>query len=473
MKILILLIMTVAGITAAGVGCSNKAASNNNNSAASLNPGLAFQSPSIDGILTPMGSSSASSITNLLGSSYSINAVTSPATLTLDLSKSTAPSGTAISANVAIASGGTVTSLGGMKYTLNFPNPILGAVTITLTDALGLQSKVSFNVPVTCDPNKLTNGPITFSGSPISVTAAASAGFVNVSVAAPTGGSGSGFMYALDINGDGRFDDQNKTYWSTTNSWQNVYTLYDGARNVKVTAIDSKCQVEQSVTQSVNFANILPAMQTGGTAQVESYYYLQGQVDPATTSADPADTVHSYDAMDDGAQGNHVKCNYNYGSNGQGNLSIQSYNVYSDGGTSSVEASMAQQMVLGFNVPADTGGVGTVNQGSTPVSTLTYQTAQSPDGNYSGSLYNKDNTANCTATAKIVKTPSQGTCATAPSNQVMMIQMTGTYSCSSLSTGGTTSKSVKVTNGYFYCQYDTAQNCVGSGQEGGNPPPAF
>jgi hypothetical protein len=459
-------------ITALGVGCS-KTPSSNSNSAASLNPGLAYQSPSITGTLTPMGGGSSSSISNLLGSSYSINAVTAPATLTLDLSKSSAPSGTAVTSNVTIATGGTVTALGGQKFSLSFPNPILGAVTIAMTDGLGLTSTVSFNVPVTCNAAALANGPITFSANPITVTAAASAGYVNVSVAAPTGGSGSGFMYAIDINGDGRFDDQNQTYWSTTPTWSNVYTLYNGTRNVKVTAIDSKCQVEQSVTQAVNFAPILPAMQTGATAQIEGYYYLQGQVDTLSGSADTADTVHAYDAMDAGGQGSHVRCGYNYGSNGQGSLSVNSYNVYSDGGSSSVEASMAQVMDIAFNVPADTGGLGTVTQSSTPVSTLTYQTAQSPDGAFSGSSYSNDGNATCTATAKIVKTPSQGTCATIPNNQLMMIQMSGTYSCSSLSTGGVSSKSVKVTNGYFYCQYDTADNCVGGGQEGGNPPPQF
>jgi hypothetical protein len=347
----------------------------------------------------------------------------------------------------------------------------MGAVTVTVTDSLGLLSTISFNIPVTCDPSKLKNGPITYSSNPISVTTGSSgAGYVNVSVAAPAGGSGVGFMYALDVNGDGRFDDYNNQYWSSSPSWQNIYTLYNGTRNVKITAIDNQCLVEQSIVQPINFLPILPAIQSGPTAQPESYYYLQGKVASTSGSTDLADNVNPYDAMDSGTSGNHVRCGYNYGSNGQGSLVVTSYNIYTDGGTSNL-AALYQGMTLGFNVPLDTGGVGTVNQPSTPISTLTYQTSQAPDGSIPGTKYTNASGANCTATAVIVKTPSQGTCASIPGNQLMMIQMSGTFSCSSLTNGGSPLKTESVNNGYFYCQYDTANNCVGGGGGGGNPPP--
>lgn len=472
------IVLTALGF---GVGCTKQASSGNNSasSASSLNPGQQFQAPNISGNLAPMGGgTSLLSISSLTGANSPSNGVLAPATLTLDLTATVDPAGGTLSSVVTIAGGaGVATQVAPMKWNLSFANPVLGTVSIVVKDSAGLSSSLSFVIPVQCSAASMA--PIVFPANAISVTAGAGgAGYVNISVTPPSGGSGKGFTYAIDINGDGRMDyytpnssGATPIYLNPNPSWQNVYDLYAGSQNITVVAMDNQCQISKTYQQVVNYQSVMPAIQSGALASTSTpYYYIQGKVGPLSSGdTDPADNVNVFDAMDPGQNqdnsGIHVRCGYSWSASGGGVLSLSGFNTYNDGNTNSTtEASLQQSMSISMNIPNDNNAsVLSISQLNSPA-TVNYQTSAAPDGNYIGSIYS----GSCTASAYIVKATSEGTCGSSSGMMSGVVTMSGTYSCPSLSAGN---KSVSVQNGYFYCQYNTADNCVGGGQEGGNPPP--
>ena len=344
-------------------------------------------------------------------------------------------------------------------------------MSLNVTDASGNVSTVAFTLPVSC--NSSTYPPIALNMSQMTITAGAGGpGYVNVSIPGATGGSGGAFTYAIDLNGDGRFDDYNQQYWNPSTSFTNMYTLYNGVRTVQVTAFDNNCQFEQTFSKQVDFSQVLPAIQSGTMATQTSYYYLQGNVSSLSNSTDPADNVAPFDGMENAVgTPQHVLCSY---ANGQFNITAA--NTYADGNTASSESLIKQQMELGWAI-TDPGTAGSISQNNVPLTNLNYQTAASPDGLYNQYTYQMDTA--CTANVQVSRQTANQPCAAGQTgSQSPVTTILGTYSCPHLTAPAVSpdpkSRAVQVTSGYFYCQVAPANNCVGGGQGGGGqPPPQF
>ncbi len=473
--------MGLSSLTAMLMACSPSKLGSGSSSASSVSPSAQYQAPQVNGVVKNMSDNSVMmNVSSLTSANNLSKPAVAPALVQLDLSKSVAPSGTALTAQVMV---GTVvqTASSPMKYSLNFPISGSQSITITLTDGLGIKSITKFSIPVSCDSSKLPAIALNMGALSITKSGLGGAGFVNVSVPAASGGSGAGFLYAIDLNGDGRYDDFNNNYWNSASSWSNMYTLYNGTRTVSVTVYDTGCEFEKTFTAPVNYANILDPIQSGATASTSTpYYYLQANVASASNSGDLAEGVTPFDAMDQhlANQVTHVNASYPLSASGpiyNGDFSMQGSNIYSDGNTdSSVESKLMQDMTLGFQVTGDTGAAGTQNFSNVSVSTLNYLTAGDPDGIFQQYTYSVN--AGCKANIVITRSQTVTTCTSGSGVVSTQVTISGTFGSCSLSSStasSPTARNLNISNGYFYVQVAPADNCVGGGQEGGTPPPAF
>jgi hypothetical protein len=478
MKYSLLIVSTLLSVAVLGVSCTGL---QNPNSAGSTSSATQFvQTPIVHCTVTNVGTNNVLMRVDDLtqASNYSVGAI-APATIKVDCGQSASASGGLVNLSLSV-NGGSFVPLSS-AYQNIIANPSLEQYSVKATDpGTGAVSTVAFSVPIQCDSTKYP--AISLNTAQIAVTAGSSAGYVNISAPAASGGAGGPYNYAIDINGDGRFDDYKQSYWNSASansspSWQNVYNLYNGTRSVQITVFDTACQFEKTFQTNVNYLPILPAIQKGAMAAQESYMYIQGDVATLSNSTDPADTVSQavnasgpFDAMDDGKEPDgtqHIRCNYN-----NGVYQMDGFNTYSDGNTTNSESLLKQDMSLSWQVN-DPGNSGSITQSNVPLTSMEYLTAEAPDGSASQYTYQMD--SSCTANVSVQRSQAVQPCPTGESGtQSPVTIILGTFSCPKLaSTSPDTTRSISINNGYFYCQVAPSNNCVGGGQSGGTPPIPF
>lgn len=426
------------------------------NSGLSQNFNGLFQPPQAPGIPTFNCSGSASHAPapqNVLSATYSVNG------------------GPATAFNNGLQASGAVLN----AY---FANPGANTVVITLMDGAGLQTVMTFQLPVSCNPASYPNF-FGAGGGPSGVNVAAGAngpGWFNFTLQGGASGGKGPYVYAMDFNGDGRMDFNDTStpvYWSSPGAaplgWWDIYNFYSGTRPVVVQSYDQGCQFLRTDTFSVNWAPLLPA-QTGWPtvpASQPAYSYLQANVSPGAgnTPPDPAETVTPFNAQD--ATATRVSCQFSeQGNNGVPTAylyNIAAVNTYSDG-VQADQGPLTESSSLSFQASP----VNTLQTGL-PLQSVTYQTSASFNGQYQQYAYNMGNTP-CTVNVIFLPGapgPCQGT------GQTGLTwgggTATGTFSCDGMQSnpGGRT---LNLDQGYFYCAFAAGSSCVGGGQEGGSSP---
>jgi hypothetical protein len=467
-------LLIASGIAVIGVlgGCTS--AKNTNASNSQVSAVLLSQSPLVNCTLTNLNNGlMLMRVSNLTqASNYSVPPIKG-SVVKFDCSRSVASDGTSVSVSIG-QNNGALVPVSGNQYQQLYSNSGLNTIVISAMDSKGQSSNVSFKLPISCDP--ASTPPITMNLSNISFSQGSSGpGYLNINLPAASGGrgnSGDSFMYAIDLNGDGRFDDYQTQYWNTTTSYTNMYTLFNRVRTVSVTAFDTGCELEQTFTANIDFSKVLPAMQTGAMAQPASYYYVQGQIDTLSNSTDASETVHPFDAMEAPINNPlHVICSYRKGA-----FDIIGANTYSDGNLTSAESLLKQGIEIAWTVNDPGTGAGVVaNTNNIPITKLNYKTAASPDALYSQWDYKMDSA--CTTNVVITRQQADQPCTGDQTGELAAaVTIQGTYSCPHLTAStNSVSRSVKITNGYFYCQTSATNNCIGGGGGGGGgqPPVPF
>jgi len=469
------------------VGCSPGSNVGATSAASTGGAQTTSNAPLIQGSVTNLGNASPLMyVTNItMAASLSAPAV-APATITMNFSNSVSSKDTPVTISMTVNGTPTGPLIGGI-YTHTFTKPGANAIVVTATDSLGNTASAKFSLPVSCNASlypAISMGSPALSGLSITPDTTGGAGYVDVTFPAATGGSGLGpFNYAIDLEGSGRFDFYQNQYWNPTNTFTNMYTLFNGTRAVRIEAFDTGCQMGVVFTKNVNFATILPPEQSG-TPVPESYFYLQGDVTTLSNSTDPADTVSPFDGMEAAATNppQHVLCSYVNGS-----FLITASNVYSDGNTSSSDEQNAnsndseteQQMELGFNA-TDNGAAGGFTQNGVQLTSLVYQTPAATDGGpynqYTYSLGSKS--TNCKANVTVTRATAIAPCTTGTGTMSPTTTIIGTFSCNDITAPAVSpvpnGKDVSVTNAYFYCQVAPVNDCSGGTEgSGGEPPPSF
>jgi hypothetical protein len=462
-------------LMALAASCTNKASNSSGNSAASVQ---AYNSPTASCAIMN-GSTTLLTVTNLTSSSPVLfTPPEAPVSISIDCSKSIPHSpGSSLSGTYSVNGSSTSTSLLNLKSgsPIVFGAPGKNSITINLVDSAGLITTVTFSMPVSCNA---ANYPALKGPTGVSVSQGSSGpGFFNVALnGAGAGGGGGPYQYAIDLNGDGRFDyytAQNATpaYWNTGTSWLNMYNFYGGNRPISIQTYDTACQFLRTDNFAENWSASLLPVQSGAMnaiPPVEPYSYLQANVSSGSGSTDPAEAVSPFNAQD--TTGSRVTCNFSeQGSNGVASTwsyTIQATNYYNDG-VSTDQGALTESMTLAMQ-----GNVSNLGPVSVPMQSVSYQTQASMNGVYQQYSYNMPS-AGCTAFVQVIPGAVPGPC---PSGETGVAwgggTVMGTFSCDGMASTPS-GRSLNLDKGYFYCPFIQGSSCVGGGQEGGGPPPSF
>lgn len=455
-------------------GTSDSTKSFKQSSLSSLDSGITSDKPILDcSVINTANNAVISRITDLSSSSsYPLNPPSAPVSVRIDCASSSSTVGGSLS--FTFKDGGVVIPSSGAVANTSFASPRVAAITVEIRDSKtsAVNSK-AFNLPVACNP--ASYAPLTVNGSALSITAAAQPGYVNINFAGVASGGTGNYAYAIDLNGDGRFDHYNQNLYSSVSSFSNMYTLFAGARNVGIRVLDTGCQFLASGTKNVNFttASLLPALETGAMATEKPYYYIQGNVVRSVASdTDLANNVSPFQSVEApplSGKRKHVACSYNKNSMaGKGTFEIKGINSYSEGAS---ETSSSAELVQGtkFTVSniTDDGGTGPY-QATATMDNFSYQSAASQDGGASQYIFNMRTP--CSVTTRIVRAQAAVPCQSGEGIDSPAVQIFGVYSCPLLQTSNG-AKSVSMTNGYFFCEVAPADGCIGGGGQGGGGEP--
>jgi len=437
--------------------------------------------------------------------------------ISFDLSNSTDDNSTIASYFISIKNpSGAISTFNSAQFDHSFASPGYYYATVKLTDVAGKITAISFEVGISCPADwNLIDEEMDLAALQASISTATERNeynhysFDGNQIFSLSGShvEDHGFLFKWDFDGDGKFD----TDWvQGTGGVVEGYVMSRGYRLVRAKAKDRFCpnRVSEEVSFYYNFDNqrvrfedgylsAAPGVydHTNGTGMIDTYYFLQGFIRASNATSysvvqneidgvglpayNPPVTIPLLErdvqyiatqrmrAMEDSEQLK-VKCDYAMLSD-DGYLALNSSLVIS--GIFQYWPGHSQGLSLKVSGLIDDGVV--VETDNAFIQLASYTSGYSPDS--SGSVVYTGATGACTLKLEIIAREGVGQCLINPGEAVPIYKqfqfrdIKGVYSCNNLAS--TSSGSISIDRGEFFCQVLDVGPCgVGGGGGGGVSP---